>query len=116
MPRTKADRDVDDLRELSMECFRAAEAAMRRADLGEMERQIEEAGHKELGYDYLVQVAVLTGDHALLKQAGEQAVKWATAVRSASTKRRNDEVPKLIDAMKDRRAWAQELLGIEEVD
>jgi hypothetical protein len=64
----------------------------------------------------MLRVATLKGEYALVKTLGDQAAKWATNLRAATTKRRNDEVPKLIQAMENRKEWARTLLGIEEED
>ena len=110
------DRSPQSLKELAADHMRDAEESLERTDLGEMERQIEQCRHMELSMVLLQQAAVIDSDDKLLKFAGEQATKWATNMRAATTKRRNDEVPRLLRAMEKRKNWARELLGIEEDD
>jgi hypothetical protein len=100
------DRSVAALKERAQECFRAAEAALMRTDIGEMERAIEEARQKSLGFNYLEQAAIEDDDFKLLKHAGEQSTKWATAMRQATTKRRNDIVPQLVELLMSNAAWS----------
>lgn len=109
------ERCVATLKEQSAAHTRAGEESLKRTDLGEIERQILHCGHRELAMNLLEQAAILDDDFKLLKFAGEQATKWATNMRAATTKRRNDEVPRLIEAMNDRKQWARDLLGVEEV-
>ncbi len=117
MPQEDSGSTGASLKDKASEWMRRAEHVLEQTEMGEMERQIEQARCMELAYNCLQQAAVLGEiDIAALKLAGDYAAKWSTTMRGATTKRRNDEVPKLIEAMKDRRAWAQELLGIEEVD
>lgn len=104
------------LRLRAEEYLERAERVLEDESLGEMERQIEECRLNELSCNMLSRAAILADDPQLLKLASEQGVKWANAMRAATTKRRNDEVPKLIEDMQDRRKWAQTLLGVEEVD
>ncbi len=108
MPSTK------DMREKAGQHMADAESVLHETELGEMERQIEQCRHMELAYCLLQQIAVIDADKQLLKFAGEQATKWATNMRAATTKRRNDEVPRLIRAMEDRKQWARDLLSLEE--
>lgn len=111
--------DVERARELrvkSVDCIARAEKVLRRKSMGEMARQIEQSRQMELAYNYLAQAAILEQDNGLLKHASENASRWAQHCRGATTKRRNDEVPKLMAALADRKRFARELLAIEEVD
>lgn len=105
-----------ELRIKSVDYIAKAEKVLRRKSMGEMARQIEQSRLMELAYNYLAQAAVLEEDNSLLKQASENASKWAQHCRGATTTRRNDEVPRLMAALADRKRFARELLAIEEVD
>ena len=104
------------LRKKSQAHIAKAEKVLRDLSLGEMERQIEQSRLMELAFNYLAQAAIIEEDTNLLKHASENASKWAQHCRAAATKRRNDEVPRIIEAMSDRRQWARDLLGVEEID
>jgi hypothetical protein len=84
-----------------------AEAVLLRDDIGEMERQIQQAQHMELAFNLLQRVAVLEGDNAMLKNCAEQASKWAGHMRSATTKRKNDIVPELVEAVTKGASWSE---------
>ncbi len=90
-----------------------AQEVLRREDLGEMKRQIAQCGHMEQAYNKLQQVAILTNDKALLKTTGEQATKWATNMRAATTKRRNDVVPILVNAVAGNATWSEALKDLK---
>lgn len=109
-----AEPDVEQLRQEAARFVQLSREVLDRTDIGEMDRQIECCRLREKAMGYLEEVAILTKDAALLKYAGEQASKWAGHMRSATTKRRNDEVPRLIAMLADRREFARQLLGIEE--
>lgn len=111
--------DIERARELrvkSVDCIAKAERVLRRKSMGEMARQIEQSRQMELAYNYLAQAAILEQDNGLLKHASENASRWAQHCRGATTKRRNDEVPRLMAALADRKKFARALLAIEEAD
>ncbi|MEL6705771.1 MAG: hypothetical protein AAFP15_16005 [Bacteroidota bacterium] len=108
--------ETSHLREQAAQHMADAETVLRNEELGEMEAQILQSRLMERAYNLMQQVAIIEGDERLLKMASEAASKWATNTRAATTKRRNDEVPRLIRAMEDRKAWARKLMGIEEED
>lgn len=93
-----------------------ADKLLRDIKLGEMQRQIEQSRLMELAMNYMAQAAILDNDRAALKLATDAASQWAQHTRAATTKRRNDEVPKLIEAMTNRGEFAKRLLAIEEDD
>ena len=108
------DRTVEELKALAQAYVFEAEAVLQNTSLGEMDRQIEQCRLMELSCCVMQQLAIKKGDGALWKSSGEQALKWATNMRAATTKRRNDEVPRLLRAMADRKKWARALLDIPE--
>lgn len=112
---SKAER-IEQLELEAVQHMADAQEVLQRTDLGEMERQIQQCQHMEQYCNKMQQVATLGRDKQLLKMIGEQATKWATNLRAATTKRRNDEVPRIIRAMEDRKKWARELLALEEED
>ncbi len=93
-----------------------ADKLLRNTELGEMERQIEQSRLMELAMNDMVQAAILTEDRSALKLASDQASAWAAHTRSATTKRKNDLVPKLVEAMANRKEFARQLMAIEEED
>lgn len=118
MPQTKAER-IESLELEAAQHMADAQEVLRRTDLGEMERQIEQCQHMEQAYNKLQQVAILRGDKALLKTTGEQATKWATNMRAATTKRRNDIVPILVRTVASNASWSEalrDLKALEEED
>jgi hypothetical protein len=72
-----------------------------------MERQILQCQHMEQYCSVMTQVALIEGDNGLLKTVGEQATKWATNMRAATTKRRNDIVPVLVEAVTAGASWSE---------
>lgn len=107
-------RTVESLREKAADHMRLAEQALERTDLGEMERQIEQCQQMELAMCVLQQVAIMTGDDKLLKFSGEQATKWAVNMRGATTKRRNDIVPVLVETVTAGASWAEALRRLKD--
>ena len=98
---------TDALRAEAANNMRAAEAVLRDESLGEMERQIEQSRLMELAYCQLQQVAIATDDTMLLRIAADNAQKWAAHMRSATTKRKNDIVPLLVQAVTDGASWSE---------
>ncbi|MGH1451199.1 MAG: hypothetical protein ACRBBM_17480 [Pseudomonadaceae bacterium] len=107
------DRSPEGLRALAGDYMRDAEESLERTDIGEMERQIEQCRLYELAYNLLIQVAIMTADKQLLKLASEQAAKWATNMRSATTKRKNDIVPSLVKAVTGGATWAEAVKALK---
>ncbi len=101
------DRSIAALKQRATDYMRQAEESLERTDIGEMERQIEQSRLYELAYNLLQQVAIDDSDPRLLKFAGEQASKWASNMRQATTKRRNDIVPALVEAVTGGATWSE---------
>lgn len=110
---SKAER-IEQLELEAAEHMADAQDVLRRTDMGEMARQIAQCQHMEQAYNKLQRIAILQGDKALLKTTGEQATKWATNMRAATTKRRNDVVPILVEAVAGNATWSEAVKRLKE--
>lgn len=106
----KADR----LRKKAAADMARAEKQLKRSDVGEMERQIAQAQHMELSFNYMQQAAIVEGDNALLKNSAEQASRWAGHMRQATSKRKNDLLPLLIAALTGGASWSEAAKTLKE--
>ena len=91
-----------------------ADKLLKNTELGEMERAIEQGRLMELAYNYMAQAAIIENDSRALKLANDAASQWCQHVRASSTKRKNDLVPQLVEAMANRKEFARQLMAIEE--
>ncbi|MEL6706274.1 MAG: hypothetical protein AAFP15_18555 [Bacteroidota bacterium] len=110
--------DTKLLREQATGLMADAKRALEDRSRGEMDRAIEQSTLMEEAYNLLQQVAIIECDDRLLKMASEAASKWAINTRSATTKRRNDIVPQLVEAVMSGASWSEaaEALSAREVE